>query len=135
MKLSCNKNLFLTMALLALIAIPAMAREHLIYSVAEDLPMGFDNELLRKNYYINMGSEQGLQKGTTLNVYRVISKSNPYNNKKRVNYNVKVGELEVLHAEDSSSITIMKSISDGSKDPLFDLRAFMIGDKVAVSIK
>ena len=135
MKLSCTKNLFMIIALFTLSLSQATARDHLIYSVAEDLPMGFDNEVLRKNYYINMGSQQGLQKGTVLDVFRIISKSNPYNNKKRVNYSVKVGELEVLHTEDSSAITIMKNIADGKKDPVFDIRAFMIGDKVSVAIK
>jgi hypothetical protein len=135
MILSCKKKLFLLVALVTLSISQVMARDHLIYSVAEDLPMGFDNEVLRKNYYINMGSQQGLQKGTTLNVFRVISKANPYNDKKRVNYSVKVGELEVLHTEDGSAITIMKSIANGSKDPLFDINAFMIGDKVSVAIK
>ena len=135
MILSCKKKLFLLVALVTLSISQVMAREHLIYSVAEDLPMGFDNEVLRKNYYINMGSQQGIQKGTVLDVFRVISKSNPYDNKKRVNYRVKVGELEVLHTEDGSAITIMKNIANGGKDPLFDINAFMIGDNVSVAIK
>lgn len=132
MRLSCVK--FIVSLALLLSAFSSFARNHVIYTVDEDLPMGFENEVLRRNYYINMGSNQGLDKGATLNVYRVISKLNPYDNQQRVNYKVKIGELEVLHTEDESAITIMKSFEDGQKAPLFEISGFMIGDSVGVAV-
>lgn len=111
------------------------ARTHQIFTVAEDLPMGFENEILRKNYYVDIGKEQGVQKGTTLDVFRVISKANPYNDQKRVNYKVKIGELEVLHSEDGSAIGILKNFQGGVKSPLFEVSGFMIGDHVTVKVK
>ena len=113
----------------------SFGRDHQIFTVAEDLPMGFDNEVLRKNYYTDIGSNQGVSEGTILNVYRIISKANPYDNQKRVNYKVKIGELEVLHTEESSSIAIIKKFNADLKSPLLDVNGLMIGDKVSVAVK
>ena len=96
--------------------------------------MGFENEVLKKNFYVNIGSSQGIKSGTVLNVYRTISKSNPYDDKKRVNYRVKIGELQVLHTEDEAAITVLKSQDKSIKSPHFDINAFMIGDHVSVKV-
>lgn len=133
MKLSC-KTFLLTLVLSSL-CLSAQARDHQIFTVAEDLPMGFPNEVLRRNYYVDIGSDQGVSAGATLDVFRTISKSNPYNNQRRVNYRVKIGELEVLHSEETSSIGILKTFEGGKKSPLFEISGFMIGDMVTVKIK
>ena len=116
-------------------SLPAIARNHLIYSVAEELPMGFDNEVTKKNYYMNIGMQQGVSVGTTLDVFRVISKSNPYDNLKRINYKVKIGEMKVLHSDDEAAIGIMTNLKDDADTPLFDLKGFLIGDYVSVNVK
>lgn len=133
MKLSCAK--FIVFLTATLVVSSSFARDHQIFTVAEDLPMGFENEILRRNYYVDIGSDQGVDEGTVLDVYRTISKSNPYNNEKRVNYRVKIGELEVLHAEDASAIGIVKTFEGGKKAPLFEISGFMIGDMVTVKVK
>ena len=132
MKFSCKKLLLLT---LLAFSISANGRDHLIFSVTEDLPMGYENEALRRNYYVNIGSNQGVSKGTLLNVYRVVSRSNPYDNKKRVNYHIPIGKLEVLHAEDESAVTSIKELHKSAQDPIFEINNFMIGDHVSVNIK
>lgn len=118
-----------------LFSIPAFARDHLIYSIDEEIPMGYENEKPKKNYYVNIGANQGVKSGTTLDVFRVISKSNPYDNLKRINYKVKIGELEVLHSDEGAAIGTLKQIKLGIKDPLFEINGFMIGDYVSVSVK
>lgn len=110
-------------------------RDYIIYSVSQELPMGVDNEKLKKNYYINMGTNQGLEQGTVLDVFRIISRLDPYETKKRYNYKVKIGEIEVIHSEEESSITSLKNINDKAKSPLFDIPALMVGDKIDVKVK
>jgi hypothetical protein len=134
MTFSCKRHLFLLIGFL-LFSISTMARDHLIYSVAEDLPMGFDNEVLRRNYYVNIGSNQGVTKGATLDVYRVISKANPYDNKKRVNYKIPIGKLEIIHSEEESAVAYIQKLNMNIKDPIFEINNFMIGDHVSVSVK
>ncbi len=118
---------------LALHATEVSARNFMIYSVALELPMGVDNEVLKKNYYVNIGSKQGVKKGTLLDVFRVISVLDPYDDRKRVNYKVKIGELKVIHANDEAAITTVHKMLD--KDlPVLDLDQVIVGDHVAVNV-
>lgn len=133
MKFTCKVS-FLFILLLSISTV-SFARDHLIYSVAEEIPMGFDNEVSKKNYYMNIGSEQGVSEGTTLDVFRVISKSNPYDNLKRINYKIKIGEIKVVHTGDEAAIGILQVLKNDKETPLFDLNGFMIGDYVSVNIK
>lgn len=130
MKLSC-KLLFIFILSTTL----SFARDRVIFSVSKDIPMGFDNEVIRTNYYVDIGKDQGVLEGTKLDVYRVISKQNPYDNRKRVNYKVKVGILKVLHAEENASIAILDSKRTTPDDPILEVEAFMIGDFVSVNVE
>ena len=116
-----------------LLSQPLMARSYVIFSMAQDLPMGLENEVVRKNYYVNLGKGQGVKKDSVLDVFRIVSVQNPYDNKKRVNYKVKIGELKVLHASDDASIA---TVSEYEKEdvPVFELNQFMIGDHVAINV-
>jgi hypothetical protein len=119
---------------LFIILIPTLgwARNYQIFSVAQDLPMGTDDQVIQKNYYVNMGSNQGVKKGTILNVFRVISVSNPYDNRKRVNYRVKIGELKVIHSNEEGAIG--KVLEYEKENPVLELDQFMVGDLIGVSV-
>jgi len=134
MKFSCKKH-FLIISVLLLFSLNSIARDHLIFSVTEDVPMGNENEVLRRNYYVNIGNNQGVTPGTTLDVFRVVSKSNPYDNKQRINYRIPIGQLEVIHSEEESAVTYIKKLNMNVKDPIFEINNFMIGDHVSVNIK
>jgi hypothetical protein len=109
------------------------ARSYVIFSLAQDLSMGTENEVIRKNYYVNMGSGQGVKKDAVLDVFRIISIQNPYDNKKRVNYKVKIGELKVIHSSDEASIAVVNEYMKEDV-PVFEIPQFMIGDHVAINI-
>ncbi len=109
------------------------ASSYVIFSLTQDLPMGIENEVIRKNYYINMGKGQGVKKDSVLDVFRIISVQNPYDNKKRVNYKVKIGELKVIHSSDDASIaTLHEYVKEDV--PVFELPHFMVGDHVAINV-
>ena len=110
----------------------ANASNFLIYSVMQEVPMG-DGIEPKKNYYINIGKNQGTKIGSILDVYRTITQSDPYETKKRYDYNVKIGELKIIHQDDDASIAIIKSFKDGEETPVLDVQNFMIGDLVKVS--
>jgi hypothetical protein len=133
MKFTCTKTFALIISLF--LSVDLFARDYLIFSVTQDLPMGHENELIRKNYYVNIGENQGVQKGTLLSVFRVISKANPYDNKKRVNYKIPIGKLEVLHVENDSAVAMTKELFESVNDPVFEISNFMIGDHVSVNVK
>lgn len=123
----------LTLLFLSLFSQSLMARSYVIFSLAQDLSMGVENEVVRKNYYVNIGSGQGVKKDSVLDVFRIVSVQNPYDNKKRVNYKVKIGELKILHASDDASIAV---VSDYEKEdtPIFELSQFMVGDHVSINV-
>lgn len=110
------------------------ARDHVIYSISQDIPMGYDNEKIKKNFYLNMGQNQGVKEGTIIDVFRIISNINPYNDRKRINHKVKIGEIFILHADDEAAIGKLKSIHSDNNYPLFEVNGFMIGDHVTVSV-
>jgi hypothetical protein len=128
------KTIFKVIILSALtLPLSSWGRSYLIYSVAQDLPMGTDSQVIKKNFYVNMGSNQGVKKGTLLSVYRIISVLDPYENKRRTNYKVKIGELKVLHTNDEAAITIAHKMNADEESPVLDLDQFIVGDHVAVS--
>lgn len=111
-----------------------LASDYLIYSVMQEVPMG-DGTNPKKNYYLNIGKNQGVSSGATLDVFRTIVRSDPYETKKRYNYKVKIGELEVIHFDDDASIAISKKLINDEKSPLTDVANFMIGDNVSINVE
>lgn len=116
-----------------LISQAVSARSFVIFSMAQDLSMGHENEVVRKNYYVNIGSGQGVKKDSILDVFRIVSVQNPYDNKKRVNYKVKIGELKVLNTTDDAAIA-MVSEYEKEDTPIFELNQFMVGDHVSINV-
>lgn len=116
-----------------LMAHAVSAKSYVIFSMAQDLPMGFENEVVRKNYYINIGTGQGVKKDSVLDVFRIVSVQNPYDNKKRINYKVKIGELKVLHSADEAAIAMVNEY-EKEDVPIFELNQFMIGDHVSINV-
>jgi len=129
---------FLTLLLLSnllsnlLWVTPVSAASAMIFSVNQDLPMGADNEVIRKNYHINMGTKQGLRQGTVLDVFRIISVLNPYDGAKRVNHRVKMGQVKVLHASETAAITAFHRME--KETPVLELDQFIVGDHVGVNV-
>jgi len=113
----------------------AIAKDYVIYSISQDLPMGNKGEVVRKNFYVDMGTNQGLKKGSLLDVYRVVSVLDPYESKKRYNHRVKIGEVKVLHTEDSSAIAVLNKLEQEDETPVFEIGKMMIGDIVTVKVK
>ena len=110
------------------------AQEYMVYSIDQEVPMGEPGEVVKKNYYINMGENQGLALGTVLNVYRVFSRMDPYNSQKRYSHKMKVAEIKVVHTERTSAVGNLVSLRNAPTDPLFDIAAIMTGDRVEVNV-
>lgn len=122
-----------TLLILMFFSVPTFAKDFVIFSMTQDLSMGQEDEVIRKNYYVNLGKGQGVTKDSVLDVHRIISVQNPYDNKKRVNYKVKIGELKVVHSSDEASIAMVHRYLD--EDTIFEIPKFMIGDHVSISVK
>jgi hypothetical protein len=104
-----------------------------IFNISQDFPMGEDNEILNKNYYVNIGSSQGVHDGTILDIFRIISKDNPYAGTKRINMKIKIGELKIIHSEDNHSIAVLNRFLTDKRHYL-EVNAVMVGDQVNVKV-
>ncbi len=126
-----------TMFLLSLVFTASMgiAKDYVIYSITQDFPMGHKDEVLNKNYYIDMGKTQGLNKGAVLDVYRSISMLDPYESKKRYEHKIKIAELKITHAEDLSSVAVVNKMDKDENQIVLDVDALMIGDIVKPHVK
>ena len=124
----------LLMVTLVFTASMAIAKDYVIYSISQDIPMGIEKEVLRKNFYIDMGKNQGVSKGSILDVFRVVSVLDPYESKKRFNHKIKIGEVKVLHTEEGSSIGILNKIEGDGETPVFEIGKLMIGDVVSAHV-
>lgn len=111
----------------------SVAKEFIIYSIVQDIPMGQEGEIVKKNYYVNIGGQQGVREGSVLDVYRTISRVDPYSSKQRYNYKIKIGKLKILHSEDAAAIGVLKEMRSGEDAPLYEIDNFMIGDLVSVN--
>ena len=125
----------LFMVTLVFTASMAIAKDYVIYSISQDIPMGVKDEKLKKNFYINMGKTQGLKAGSNVDVFRVISILDPYMNKNRFNHKVKIGKLKIIHSEDASAIARLEKLESGDNVPVLDVAKIMVGDLVEVKTK
>ena len=110
------------------------AQEYMVYGIDQEVPMGNPGEVVKKNYYITMGEDQGLTVGTVLNVYRVFSRMDPYNSQKRYSHKIKIAEIKVVHTEKTSAVGSLHALRNNPDDPLFAIAAIMTGDRVDVNI-
>jgi hypothetical protein len=125
------KFLFLLITITSMYFSPlVIAKNYMIYSLAQDIPMG-DGSAQKKNYYVNIGQQQGVKVGTQLTVYRLLNRTNPYAVDKNVTFKVEVGELRVVHAEDENSIAEISKIKTDSK-VFMEIPSLNIGDHVGV---
>ena len=82
-----------------------------------------------------MGKNQGIRKDSVLDVFRIVSVLDPYGGKKRFNHKIKVGELKILHSEETTSIGVLNKMEELEETPVLEVNALMIGDLVNVHVK
>ena len=111
------------------------ANEYIVFGVNQNLPMGTPDEVILKDYYLNLGGHQGLNNWTIVDVFRKISHINPLSNKKRYKYKVKIGELKIIHTEESTSIARIYKKNKQTKLTILDIDSILIGDLVDIHIK
>ena len=129
--MTCNKMLFL---IALLMSVSVSANDFQIYSIFHEIPMTNQQQVMIKNYYVNVGEESGVKDGTVMDVYRSLSVLDPYDTKRRYQHKVKVGELKIIHADQKSSIAIFHELKSGVDQPRLEVQNFMVGDVVKVKI-
>ena len=108
--------------------------DYTVYAISQNVPMGYENEVIKKNYYLDFGTKQGAREGTLMDVFRVFTQYNPYDNNKQYSFKTVVGEIKIIHAEEYSSIGEIVSLNTSKDNPILEIRDVMIGDKTIVKL-
>jgi hypothetical protein len=123
-------NLIFALTLL-LISIPfARAEDFIVYSIYRGVDLGNPGEPNLKDYYVNMGSNNGLKKGSSLEVVRKFSTYDLTNQKLYKDVSFPIAKLKIIHVEGSAAIARLDEMMSPDKTPVISPKAVMVGDFV-----
>ena len=106
---------------------------HIVFSIAQEVTLS-DSDRPLKNFYVNIGRNQGIREGVVLDVFRVLSRLDPHKAERHYNFRAKVGELKIIHAESDSAIASLHPHQRQREELYFEVDGIMIGDYVAVQV-
>lgn len=112
---------------------PARAADFVVYSEYQALNMGNPGEKPQKDYYVNMGSSNGVQEGTELEVLRRISTYDLLSERLYKDLRFPVARLKVIHVESKASVARLEKILPPESTPAVANHEVMIGDIVRIS--
>ena len=111
-------------------ATPAFAEEYNVYQVFRPIDLGESDHTPPKDIYINMGSSQGVRKGTVLDVYRKISSFDNLTQRLVGDHMIPVGKIKVIHSDEKTAIARVDRFVSIDQEPALLPQAIMIGDVV-----
>ena len=121
--------------LLSIVTLPNSGRaaEFTVYSVYQHLDMGNENEKPQKDFYINMGTEHGLRKGSTVTVIKRVPTYDAVSEKLYREMAFPYARLKIVHAEQSLSVGRIEKVYPIDSIPAVNPQAVMVGDIVRLS--
>jgi len=104
--------------------------ESMVYSVRTPLSLGNPGEKIEKDYYLNIGAQQGVRAGDRVNVLRRASSYDLLNKRLYTDVTFPIAQLKIIHVEGKASIARLEKILPQSETPTFDPPGVMVGDLV-----
>lgn len=108
------------------------APDHIVFGVKTEIPMA-DDERPRRDFYMNIGTNQGVKVGSVLDVFRSVTSSDNINNRSARNVVFKFAKLKIIHAEDDISVGRIIEILPPAKTPIGEYPTVIVGDRVAIA--
>ena len=105
----------------------------IVYSVFKGIDLGNPNEILQRDYFINLGTNQGIRVGTVLEVARKAPSYDLTTEKLYKDLIFPFAQVKVIHAEKDASIARLEKLYPMDKTPALTPRAVVVGDLVKVS--
>lgn len=109
---------------------PARAADFVVYSVYRSLDMGNPGETPQKDYFVNVGSSQGVREGSVLTVYRRTATYDLLSEKLYREVTFPIAKIKVIHSESNAAIARMDKMFSLDKTPATTPNAIMVGDLV-----
>lgn len=111
----------------------AEASEFIVYSVYKGLDFGNPGETPQKDFYVNMGSAQGVRKGSLLEVSRKIATYDVTSQKLYKDLTFPIATLKVIHVEGNAAVARLERINEPESTPAITPRAVLVGDAVRIA--
>lgn len=119
--------------LAGILAIPQTGQsdDTVVYGVYRPLDLGNPGEAApQKDYYINMGTVQGVHAGSLLQVIRKIPTYDLTNQKLFKDVSFPIATLKVIYSDSTTAIARLEKMQPPEKIPAILPRAVMVGDAV-----
>lgn len=127
---------FLAFAILQILTIQTaqseVIKDYVIFDFRKTLPLNSSQPVLR-DYYINMGSQQGVSVGSLVNVIRRTPVIDIYRNKTQGDLLIQIGRLRIIHVEKTMSVGRIEKEADTRQIPVVQFEKVMLGDRVELS--
>jgi hypothetical protein len=126
----------MTLTILAMaagiLAVPAEshAQEFVVYGMYRPLDLGNPGEAPQKDYYINMGSAQGLRQGAVVEVNRRMATYDLQAEKLYKDLVFPIARLKVIHVEANAAVARMEKMLPPQETPGISPATVMVGDLV-----
>lgn len=105
----------------------------IVYSVFKGIDLGNPNEGIEKDYFVNLGTNQGIRVGTVLEVARKSPSYDLTTEKLYKDLIFPFALIRVIHAEKDAAIARLEKIYPSDKTPIATPRSVIVGDRVRIS--
>ena len=107
-------------------------QEFVIYSTYRGVDLGGEKENSPRDYYINMGSENGVRPGSVVEVWRKVPTYDLSSQKLYKDLTFPIARMKVIHVETNAAVARLDILYPPEKAPAMSPRAVMVGDQVRV---
>ncbi len=108
----------------------ALANDYTVYQVYRPIDLGEGAGLPPKDIFVNIGADQGVHKGSMLDVYRRIASFDNLTQKHMGDHMIPVGKVRVIHVDGKTAIARADRFVSVEQEPALLPQAVMIGDIV-----
>ncbi len=108
----------------------AQADEFSVYQVFRQIDLGESDRQPPKDIFVNIGSSQGVKKGSVLDVYRKISSFDNLTQRLVGDHMIPVGKIKVIHSDEKTAIARAERFVSVEQEPALLPQSIMIGDIV-----
>lgn len=106
--------------------------DHFVYSIYNAIDLGNPGESIKKDYYISMGSDNGVKKGTLIEVNRKNATFDLLAEKLYRDILFPIAHLKVIHVEKHAAVARLQKLLDSNETPTTTPFAVMVGDTVRI---
>lgn len=107
------------------------SKEAYIFDVRKSLPLK-PKEPVYHDYYINAGTESGLQKGMIVSVTRRVPVHDTYTQETQDDLIVTVAKIKLLFVQKKMSVGRKVQLADFKDTPVVEFQGLMVGDRIDI---